>query len=423
MAAGLEGAAGGYERGQENKELSAKTELVQMQAQQMKAQMANQKALTAMAPIWAKDIPEDQRPVFNALISSTDPKEQQQAFEMRTRELAKPASIAGIVALNPQLKAADLNSLPSSDLHDMFIKLFERNPTEFEQKVRAVQDANPGISKLDATKQALAMSPEAALPATLSKIAAQGRNQQIDIELRGAEGRTTAEAREDMKAPKTITTADGSIKQWNPDKKRWDDTGMKGDEKGDRYVKVKGAGGRDVYARASDAAKYGLDASGRETYYKVEDPSDPTKTIYEPASKVEGMAAPKTGSAASGVVLVPSGDGFYHKYDKATGKDEKTDVKIPPRGTTVDPELLKALTGADEIGGDEKPTAEATPEGAAPCQQSFPNREAAASASKDTPPSIPEFGGAGKLVGHDERGRGLYLFPDGKTRAWNKPKS
>ena len=102
---GSQGAAGGYERGQENKELSAKTELVQMQAQQIKAQMANQKALTAMAPIWAKDIPEDQRPVFNALISSTDPKEQQQAFEMRTRELAKPASIAGIVALNPQLKA------------------------------------------------------------------------------------------------------------------------------------------------------------------------------------------------------------------------------------------------------------------------------------------------------------------------------
>ena len=137
------------------------------------------------------------------------------------------------------------------------------------------------------------------------------------------------------------------------------------------------------------------------------------------------MTAPKTGSAASGVVLVPSGDGFYHKYDKATGKDEKTDVKIPPRGTTVDPDLLKALTGADEIGGDEKPTAEPTPEGAGSPHASsrIPNREAAASASKDTPPSIPEFGGAGKLVGHDEKGRGIYLFPDGKTRAWNKPKS
>ena len=200
---------------------------------------------------------------------------------------------------------------------------------------------------------------------------------------------------------------------------------MKGDVKGDRYVKVKGAGGRDVYVRASDAGKVWLKAAERENFYKVEARQTPSKTIYEPASKVEGMTAPKTGSAAAGIVLVPSGDGYYHKFNKATGKDEKTDVKIPPRGTTANPELLKALTGADEIGGDgESPPPEATPGAASPHASSrTPSREAAATASKDTPPSIPEFGGVGKLVDHDEKGRGIYLFPDGKTRAWNKPKS
>ena len=183
------------------------------------------------------------------------------------------------------------------------------------------------------------------------------------------------------------------------------------------YVKVKGAGGRDVYARASDAAKYGLDASGRETYYKVEDPSDPTKPFTSPRRRSKEWRhedRPCSVGRRPGPErrrLLPQVRQSYWQRRE----DRCQDSAARNHGR---PGTAKALTGADEIGGDEKPTAKAPPEGAA-----SPNREAAASASKDTPPSIPEFGGAGKLVGHDERGRGLYLFPDGKKRAWNKPKS
>jgi hypothetical protein len=125
------------------------------------------------------------------------------------------------------------------------------------------------------------------------------------------------------------------------------------------------------------------------------------------------MAAPKTGSAAAGIVLVPSGDGFYHKYNKATGKDEKTDVKIPPRGTTVDPELLKALTGADEIGG--------TPAASSSAPAPTPGASGEARSSRPGPrpetEPIAKFGGKGKLTSEkDAEGHPIYEFPDGTRR-------
>ena len=107
--------------------------------------MANQQAITAMAPTWEKDMPEDRRPIFRSLITSPETKGTAAGFPDADREKAKPASIAGLLMLNPQLKRDDLNSL-ASDIHDMFLKLSERNPTEFEQKMQAVRDADPVCS-------------------------------------------------------------------------------------------------------------------------------------------------------------------------------------------------------------------------------------------------------------------------------------
>lgn len=166
----LLGGAQGYEQGLQNQELGLQTQKLQLENKQMQQAITNQAALQKIAPTWEKDFPEVERPIFNSLITSANPKDQQRAIEMRVSQLAKPATIAQLVKADPSLDPEQLKQMPAADLHAMYIKRLDKNPSELETEMQTIQAAAPKLGRLDVLKQALALKPEAALPAALTKM-------------------------------------------------------------------------------------------------------------------------------------------------------------------------------------------------------------------------------------------------------------
>lgn len=144
----LLGGAQGYEEGQKSQQEGLQTQKLQLEVAKMKSVADNQKALAKMLPTWEKDIPEDQRPVWRAQMTSGTPEGVQAGTAMRTAYLGQDQIHARMKQLVPGVTDAYLKTQNPVELGGIISKL----ETEKSPVMQRVHDSYVSAHADDAKK-------------------------------------------------------------------------------------------------------------------------------------------------------------------------------------------------------------------------------------------------------------------------------